>query len=244
VPIDPTTETAAHVAAVDPADADRVYVRTQGRSRLLATRDAGRTYSVALELAGPMLGFALSSDGAKIYAGGPEDGLLVATRATLAFEHKSDLPLQCLAATGGTLWACADRSAGFFAARSTDDGAHFEPALSVDGIRAPIACAAEAGASECGGAAFAQLCATLSGCDASDPPDATSATSPIAPYDAGTREPGAEPHELLRLPAWACGCSAAGGGGLLGGFCALVAALTAWLRRARRRSSSFTAPGS
>jgi hypothetical protein len=248
VPIDPNTEVAAHVAAVDPADADRVYVRTQGRSRLMVTRDAGRSYAVVLELTGPMLGFALSPDGAKLYAGGPEDGLLVAPRETLSFSRASTLPVQCLAARAGELWACTDTSAGFFAARSADDGAHFEPTLRRGAIRAPIACAAGGAASECAGAAFAQLCATLGGCDAGDPAIATafSVGSAIAPYDAATREPGAEPRELLRLPKWACGCSAAGGGGALGAFCSFVGVVAAGLRRARRRSRwrRVRAPGS
>jgi hypothetical protein len=241
VPIDPATEVAAHIAAIDPTDADRVYLRTQGRSRLLVSQDAGRTYTAPLAFVGPMMGFALTPDGATLYAGGPEDGLLVAARATLSFARTSSLPVQCLAARAGELWACADQSAGFFAGRSTDDGAHFVPTLRVDGVRAPIACAADAGASQCAGGAFAQLCAALSGCD---PPDATAvgSGSRIAPYDAGTREPGAEPRELVRLPSWACGCTAAGGGGAIGAFFAFVAGFAALLRRARRGRGSATPP--
>ncbi len=234
VPIDPSTEAAAFVGAVDPADADRVYVRTQGRSRLLVTGDAGRSYATALTLSGPMLGLAIAPDGSKLYAGGPQDGLFVADRGLApAFVRTSDLPVQCLAARGASdLWACAAQSAGFFAARSTDDGAHFEPVLLLDGVRAPIACAADATASQCTGAAFGQLCDSLPGCGGEAPAD----PPPIAPFDTGAYFPdaGAEPRELLNLPTWACGCTAAGGGGALGLFVAFVACVAAVAACGRR----------
>jgi MYXO-CTERM domain-containing protein len=236
VPIDPNAEAAALIAAVDPTDADRVYVRTQGRSRLLVTGDAGRTYTTALSFTGPMLGFALTADGSKLYAGGPEDGLFVASSAALSFERTSRLPVQCLAVRGADLWACADQSAGFFAGRSTDDGAHFAPAAPLDAVRAPIACSGDATAAQCTGAAFAQLCTTVPGCPAGDPGD----PPPIAPYDAGARDGGlVGPRPLVRLPRWSCGCSAAGGGGTAAGLiiAALVAAAATLRRRSRPRAT-------
>jgi hypothetical protein len=234
VPIDPNTEAAALIAAVDPANADLVYVRTQGRSRLLVTSDGGGTYVTALTLSGPMLGFALTPDGSRVYAGGPQDGVFVAKGGNApSFVRASDLAVECLAARGASeLWACAPQSAGFFAARSTDDGARFEPVLLLDGVRAPIACATGSTASQCTGSTFSQLCATLPGCGGQAPAD----PPPIAPFDTGVAFPdaGAEPRELLNLPTWACGCSAAGGGSALGLFVAFVATVAAWGRRRMR----------
>src|SRR5262249_28897118 len=98
------SERAVYIAAVDPANADRLYVRTAGRpsspSRLLASEDGGVTFQSVLTLTGQMLGFALSQDGLKIYAGSLEDGLYAASRPSLSFTKRSPIAIACLAAHG------------------------------------------------------------------------------------------------------------------------------------------------
>lgn len=161
------------IGAVDPTDADRVYLRTDGESELLASDDAGMTFQSVLSFVGPMLGFALSSDGSTIYAGGVEDGLHVGARASMTFVQKSTVDVQCLATQGASLWACAsDDVSGFIAGVSSDDGLTFTPKLHLDSASAavscsapdPLACWADASSEQCGGEAFASLC-SLTGCE-------------------------------------------------------------------------------
>jgi hypothetical protein len=168
--------TAIFIAAVDPTNADRVYVRSDGMSQLFVTSDAGKTWSVALSLADPMLGFALSSDGSRVYAGSVGAGVLVASAATLSFAQVSTVHVQCLAAHRGDLWACSDEPSGFIVGQSTTGGASFAPRLpTLLGITAPIRCPADAGASVCSsfdfGASppydpFGALCTNLQACAA------------------------------------------------------------------------------
>jgi hypothetical protein len=231
-PLDTTVETAIYIGGVDPLDADRVYLRTNGRSRLFVTAssDAGLSFQTVLTLTGEMLGFALSPDGSKVFAGGEIDGLFVGDRSSLAFRRQSsvvagtgglarDIHVQCLATRAGELWACADEPSGFIVGISTDDGATFSPRLHLDSVKAPVACApgvptafacgADANASQCGGP-FAMLCATL-GC-------ASSVQGPV---------------QSSRLPA--CGCAVVGTRGT-GGLALLSAvAAGAWICRRRRR---------
>ena len=170
VPIDPTLgESAIYIGAVDPADPDLVYVRTggpTGGSRLLVTRDAGLSFTLALELTGPMLGFALSEDGSMVYAGDVADGLFVAARDSLAFSATSSIHVQCLATQGANLWACSDDVSGFIAGSSADDGATFAAKLHLV-APPPLACPPGAAAvTQCSGVPRTTLCTTLPGCTA------------------------------------------------------------------------------
>jgi hypothetical protein len=194
-PLDTSVETAVFIAGVDPIDADRVYLRTNGVSRLLITTDAGQSFQVGLKLISQMLGFALSPDGSQIYLGGVEDGLFVGDRATSTFVQRSsavpgrdggpvNVHVQCLAAHGSELWACADDPSGFIAAVSMDQGATFTPKLQLGGVGAPIACGvapeslacgADAGGGACSGMPFTQLCANL-GCAPDAGADASATT--------------------------------------------------------------------
>jgi hypothetical protein len=151
---DPTQEEFVWIGAVDPTDPNRVYVRSSapinpgGLSRLYVTTDSGATFQKALEFqvppamvvksgVGELLGFALSPDGSKIYAGSKEGGLFMAAKSDLNFHmvnsspHANGQPLhvQCLATRGNELWACSDAVSGFVIGVSTDDGAHFCPKM-------------------------------------------------------------------------------------------------------------------
>jgi hypothetical protein len=245
VPLDPATEVSAYIGAVDPVVADRVYLRSIGQSssRLFVTSDAGQSFTTPLTLVGPMLGFALSPDGSKIYAGGQEDGLYVGTGgdAGLAFRQTSTIPIQCLATAGSMLWACSDDQPGrFVAGVSADDGASFTTKLHMTGLSGPVACSAsvqgsvlacgvDANASQCGGATFVSICSTLGGClgdggdaGAVEPVDATSAQAVVVPT-AGSP---------------ACRCSLPGGDTGTGGDASMASGILAvfasWRRRRRR----------
>jgi len=149
-------ERAPFIAALDPKNADVLYVRTGGTitspSRLLVSKDAGKSWTKALAITGPMLGFALSDDGAKIFAGGPLDGIYQASTSALSFTKKNALPVQCLASHGSDLWACSDEFSGFTAGVSHDDGTTFEPRLHLRDVRGPLACPS--------GTPTSQLCTT------------------------------------------------------------------------------------
>jgi hypothetical protein len=163
---DPTQEQFIWLAGVDPMDANRVYLRSSaplilgGLSRLYVTVDAGKTFQKVLEFQvppaatvkngdGELLGFALSPDGSKVYAGSFEGGLFVAAKSDLKFHQVNSSPhadgqplhIQCLATRGNELWACSDAHSGFVIGVSTDDGANFCPKMrQITSVTGPIVC--------------------------------------------------------------------------------------------------------
>jgi photosystem II stability/assembly factor-like uncharacterized protein len=166
---DPTTEDTVFIGAIDPTNADRVYIRssgllTGGQSRLTIVDDAStaspkfttaRIFDVeasfAGEMTGELLGLALSPDGSKIYVGTKEEGLWMASTSNFQFTKRSSIVVQCLATRGNELWACSAEVSGFIAGMSTDDGMTFTPKLPLLGaLTGPIAC--PAGANEAGAA--------------------------------------------------------------------------------------------
>ncbi len=140
------TERAIFIAAVDPTDASRVYLRTSNGtdkpSRLLFSADGGATWKVIYQAQGPLLGFALSTDGAKVYIGGPKDGLRAASTTDFAFAQKSNVEIQCLALASDGLWACSNERSGFIIALSKDEGATFEKQTHFCDIAGPLECPA------------------------------------------------------------------------------------------------------
>ncbi len=143
------TESAVYIGAVDPNDENVVYLRSEGQSRLMVSRDGGQTIQAVKTLDDEMLGLALSADGSKIYIGSVADGLLVAPTSTLSFTQTSSIHVQCLATRGTELWACSDEASGFVAGISQDDGKTFTPVLHLLDIAGPIECPASAAASMC-----------------------------------------------------------------------------------------------
>jgi hypothetical protein len=189
IPLDPSSESVAYIAAVDPNVAARIYVRTDGAARLLVSNDTGNHFASALSLAGGILGFALSLDGAKVWAGSLTDGVWMASAADLAFTQRSKTPVRCLSSTGDTLWACSDEATGgFIAAESEDDGMYFVPKLHLSGLRGVLACPPGSSTAQCASAWPAE-CALLGGCagldDAGLSPDAGSGAR--APESRGCR---------------------------------------------------------
>ncbi len=178
-----------YLAAVDPTNADRVYVRTSNQSggvasaRLLVSDDGAKTFR-SVYAGGAMLGFALSPDGGEVFVGGlwPSDGLHAAPSDTLAFTPKATLSIECLGASGAKLYECGDAFSSFPLGVSSDDGATFAAALDFHAIRGPLACPASSPVAACA-AQWPALEKQL-GLTKSDGGTATSDGGAIAP-DAG-----------------------------------------------------------
>ncbi len=115
--------------------------------------DAGKTYRTLFGAKGPLLGFALSADGASVSVGGPDDGLYAGSTSGGELSQVSGpkLKVQCLAQKGDVLWACSSEASGFVAGTSRNGGTSFEARLHLADIAGPIACAdGSAVAKECG----------------------------------------------------------------------------------------------
>jgi photosystem II stability/assembly factor-like uncharacterized protein len=139
-------ETAPYLAAVDPKQADRLYVRTGGGvdtpSRLLLSNDAGKTWKLVQRTESPLLGFALSEDGAKVFWGSRE-GIGESDTQSFAQTRGAKIEAGCLGLRGETLWACASERTGFFVGASRTSGRSFEPKLRLDQLLGPLECPAE-----------------------------------------------------------------------------------------------------
>jgi hypothetical protein len=227
-----TGETAPFIAAVDPGNADRVYVRIKGNqgSRLVVTDDGGGTFRTVFTGVGDMLGFALSPDGARVYVGGPADGLLVAATTDFVFAQRSKIQVQCLLSTPTALYACSNEASGFIVGESTDDGATFSAMLHLACIRGALACPETASSAQCK-ADFPALQESLGGqaCDGGAPP-VTPDAGPSADAATGpTVTPAAE--------SSGCGCDASRttSSALVGDAVMLIAAAALLLRGSRRR---------
>jgi hypothetical protein len=237
---DPSMEDSIYIGAVDPTDADRVYIRSEGiltggESRLTVfTRTPGASaqfktaylfdVGAQMGLTGELLGFALSEDGSKIYVGSQESGLWVGTAADLMFHKTSSIIVQCLATHGNELWACSAAVSGFVAGVSTDDGATFTAKLPLIGaLTGPIACPANPQGAACGTTTNSSQCVAAY---------ATFCTNEICgPADAGATSPPA------KASSSSCDVAVVGGGGATV-FGAIVAMAGLSLRRRRRDRST------
>jgi hypothetical protein len=142
-----------YIAAVDPTDANTVYVRTYGiPGALLQTRDGGRTFSERpLELRTPVQGFALSGDGSVIVASNPFDGTFRAARERFEFERIRCGGASCLAFADEDLLGCGSEALdGFVVGISRDGGETFSRLLAQSCIPGPVTCPEASGvAREC-----------------------------------------------------------------------------------------------
>lgn len=224
IPLEPA-ERGAFIAAVDPNDANRVYVRTISTGdggtqiaagRLLVTDDGGKSF-VERWRGGPPLGFALSPDGKKVWIGSGFGGLYAADTTSFAFVQLQPFIVKCLAATTDRLYACSSEFVpadaapreGFVLGESLNDGATFAPVYKLTQIRGPLECAASTETAKCA-AEWPQLKVTLG-------------------IDAGTTPPPPPP------PEPSCGCTSAAFGDVgAGSLAALAVATLAVLARRRR----------
>ena len=238
---DPSTEL-VYIAAVDPSDIDRVYVRSNGnvmggQSRLTVVTSASTTAQFTTarifeveaapygEKLGELLGFALSADGQKVYIGSQQEGLWMASASDLKFTKRSSKSVQCLATRGSELWACSAPVDGFVAGVSTDDGANFTPKLRLVGdLTGPIACdpnpagaacTTDQNSSQCG-PAYAYFCSYYC------PPEAGTTTT-----GDGKGAPPSTSCSVSLPGIWRCG-----GGAILAASLAIVGGA---VRRRRKR---------
>lgn len=183
---DATQELSIYIGAIDPTNADRVYLRsnalvTGGLSRVFYTTDggadAGTTFSLGsslpadggfdveggsqADITGELLGLALSPDGSEIYIGTVESGLWEASTSDMVFRQKNpNVRVKCLATRGQELWACSDITSGFVVGESLDDGATFTTKMQyVSSLCGAVECAPNpGGALGCGATDNASSC--------------------------------------------------------------------------------------
>ena len=137
------------IAAVDPRDADTVYVRldAQGASPLQVTRDGGKSFVTVLTTTVATSGFGISPDGSTVIASNAYDGTFRAARDTLEFEKVACSGPTCLSFNDAGLFGCGDQSVnGFVVGRSDDLGASFRRLVDLTCVRGPAACDTETSA--------------------------------------------------------------------------------------------------
>jgi uncharacterized protein (TIGR03382 family) len=258
---DPNSEQSIYIAAIDPTNADNVYLRSNGnllggQSRIYFTRnggaDGGASFSMTASLpdeggfdveeassndiAGELLGFALSPDGSKAYAGTVESGLWIASTSDMQFTQKNaNVRIKCLQTRNSELWACSDITSGFVLGESLDDGATFTPKIhyvtslcgSVEcqpNPGGPLGCGAMANASSCQDAYQAYCMAT----------DVTNSCGTCPAGDAGapTADAGGSSNSGNAGSSSSSGCSTVGGRGATG-FAAVLSLVGLALVRRR-----------
>ena len=104
--------------------------------RLLRSEDGGETWTSPLAL--PQIGGVVATEGA-VLAGSRLGGLYRSEDGGTFEALDPALPVTCLAALGGELWACTDRAVAGFGLARVVDGA-VEPALALSEIVDPVAC--------------------------------------------------------------------------------------------------------
>ncbi len=139
-----TIDDGPFISGVDPTAADVLYLRANVGfgSVLLRSADGGRSVTPVAQTSGPMLGFALSDDGATVWVGSPSDGLLRSEDHGLSFHTVGPTPTYCLRFHAGTLWQCGDWTHGYALARSGDLGQSFVPVLRFQDVVGAYDCSA------------------------------------------------------------------------------------------------------
>jgi photosystem II stability/assembly factor-like uncharacterized protein len=187
-------ETTPLVAGVDPKNADRVYVETVGelggRTRLLVSDDAGKTWRKIYDASAVRLGFALGEGGAKVFVGAP-DGVSSAPSATLTFARGSASGAACLTFVGDRLWSCGAERSGFFLGASPNGGKSFDAKLYLDDLKGPLSCMTETPAMKACAAEWPNMRRTLG---LSEPGDVKTAPASGPALRGGSERRG--------LPSW------------------------------------------
>ncbi len=185
------------IAAIDPTNADRVYVRTAGSDSdgVFVTSDAGGSWMRIFTATGGIQGFALAPDGLSVAVGGPSSGVNVASVSDYQFQMTNILGPYCLRWTSAGLYACGKQNGdGFALGLSVDRGVTFAKVLELPSL-APRACAS--------GSATTTICAPVWG------PIATLIGADAGP-DASKPPPDPGLNPLNENPKSGCGCRARG----------------------------------
>jgi len=133
------------ILAIDPADANTVYLRllAGANDSMAITTDGGQTVQVALTVSGAFTSFLRATDGA-LYAGQLEGNLYVRPAGATSFARRSGPRLRCLGQRLGTsrIFACGDMfQDGFSLGYSDDGGQTFLPMMSFSQILGLLTCA-------------------------------------------------------------------------------------------------------
>jgi hypothetical protein len=144
VELHPYEKLQAYIAAIDPNDSQKLYVRVNDEpsDHLLVSTDGGDHFSEVTLVPTKLLGFALSPDGSVLAVGGPGVPIQTASTDELAFVASGSTLslLSCLKWTDDGLYACADDHAdGFTLGLSSDEGASFAPLFHASEL-APLVC--------------------------------------------------------------------------------------------------------
>jgi hypothetical protein len=136
------TTSIPYLAAVDPGDANTLYLRLRGQGDALAiSRDAGATLETLFPLAGRMSALLRRASGT-LLVGSSDRQSWRSVDGGHTFAVWPEAPhVRALAERGQLLYAAADDAKDDFAlGRSADEGAHWEPLLHFRDIRGPLAC--------------------------------------------------------------------------------------------------------
>jgi MYXO-CTERM domain-containing protein len=231
-----------YVSAVDPQDADRLYLRSYfPQSSLYVSDDGAATWTSILQSDVALTGFALSPDGQQVAVGG-SNGVTILGRtfgdAGSVYAAVTDNPLavSCLTWTASGLYACADEAtAGFTIGISIDGGRTFAPLLHLKDLTA-AACAPASSAGLC----EAQWCSTAAAIGASCAGSSDGGSDANGDAKADTK--GDSGGESVTTDV-GCGCRMTGDSSWLGVIFVLVAAVLRGNRRRGRVARGRLQPG-
>jgi hypothetical protein len=137
------SEVRAYVLAVDPTDAERVFLRTlpgdpSEPERLLLSEDGGQNFSDVASALGPLV---LAFGGDEVWLGG-KDGLARSLDGGLSFESVPQSPTHvgCLAIADGSVLACGHQDLEFSVLEMAADESNFSPALRFNQVTEQVSC--------------------------------------------------------------------------------------------------------
>ncbi len=201
----PAGSDSIYVSAVDPGNADRLYVRSYyPESNLYVSDDAGLSYTLIYRSTSALTGFALSPDGARVAVGDQTSVVILSRQATDAgsaygVEQSYPMNVTCLGWTARGLYACAtEASDGFSLGLSTDGAKSFAPLLRFADLR-PVTCPRETSGARCTQSDCALATLFRSSCEGDvAPPDegtpvVATGGAAGAPADAASPAPSPEP---------------------------------------------------
>src|SRR5262249_52731975 len=142
--IDAPSGTEARIAAVDPADANIVYLRLLSlfSDGIAITTDGGRTVPPpALSLSGNAVSSFLRATDGTLYAGTLSGDLYVRPPGAASFSRRAGPHLRCLSQRRDTarIYACADGfQDGFNVGYSDDGGQTFHPLFRFTQLAGPL----------------------------------------------------------------------------------------------------------
>jgi hypothetical protein len=136
--------TQPRILAVDPADANTVYLRLlSGANDSIGITTDGQNVQTVLTDPGRFTAFLRAGDGT-LYAGQLEGNLYVRPPGASAFVKQAGPRVRCLGQRPGTtrIYACGDMFLDNFSLGSSDDGAKtFQPVMKFSQILGPLTCA-------------------------------------------------------------------------------------------------------